>query len=436
MEKETVTIFWFRRDLRLEDNRGLYHALKGKEKVLPLFIFDKHILSSLKKEDRRVSLIMQSLQNINKKLNPYKAKVALYYGTPEEVFQQITQKFNIRKVIANEDYEPYAKERDVRIKTYLNTKQITFEKYKDHVIFEKNEITKEDQTPYYVYTPYFKKWSSLLTQKQLEIVPSETLLGNLYTKAVHTLTLKDIGFEDSSISIEKINLTSDFITKYPKTRDFPSINTSSLSVPLRFGTISVRKAVQIALQEKDNTFLKELVWREFFMQFLWAHPTIEKNCFKPKYEKVPYINNESHFKKWCEGNTGFPLVDAGMKELNSTGLMHNRVRMITSSFLCKNLLIDWRWGERYFAEKLLDYEMASNVGNWQWVAGCGTDAAPYFRIFNPIEQVKKFDKEYIYIKKWIPNFDKNNYISPIIDYAESRKQCLSAYKMALENVSN
>ena len=434
MEKHTL--FWFRRDLRIEDNHGLYKALSGKNKVIPIFIFDSNILEKLPKQDARVEFILSALGAIDIAMKRNRCNVGIYHGTPKAVFEKLLDMWSIEKVVCNEDYEPYASQRDREIKNFLEEKNIGFEQYKDQVIFAKDEVVKDDGTPYKIYTPYSRKWMSHFESLAVKHFPSEELLGRCYNeKDLPTSSLSNLGFSKSSVPQPKHVLNDTLIDEYEATRNFPYLDkTSRIGTALRFGILSVRKAVLQASARSNSTFLKELIWREFFMQILWHFPHTQKNSFKPQYDRIEWRNDENDFKKWCAGETGYPLVDAGMRELNETGFMHNRVRMLVGSFLCKHLLIDWRWGEAYFAEKLLDYEMSSNVGNWQWVAGCGVDAAPYFRIFNPTEQVKKFDKELRYIKKWVSNFQDLDYPQPIVDHKMARVRCLNTYKAALNTV--
>lgn len=434
MEKHTL--FWFRRDLRIEDNHGLYMALSGKNKVIPIFIFDSNILEKLPKQDARVEFILSALGAIDIAMKRNRCNVGIYHGTPKAVLEKLLDKWSIEKVVCNEDYEPYASQRDREIKDFLEKKNIGFEQYKDQVIFAKDEVVKDDGTPYKIYTPYSRKWISHFESLAVKHFPSEELLGRCYNeKDLPTSSLSNLGFSKSSVPQPKHVFNDTLIDEYEATRNFPYLDkTSRIGTALRFGTLSVRKAVLQAAARSNSTFLKELIWREFFMQILWHFPHTQKNSFKPQYDRIEWRNDENDFKKWCAGETGYPLVDAGMRELNETGFMHNRVRMLVGSFLCKHLLIDWRWGEAYFAEKLLDYEMSSNVGNWQWVAGCGVDAAPYFRIFNPTEQVKKFDKELRYIKKWVSNFQDLDYPQPIVDHKMARERCLNTFKAALNTV--
>jgi|TARA_B110000908_G_scaffold79638_1_gene95422 deoxyribodipyrimidine photo-lyase len=431
--KEQIHLFWFRRDLRLDDNCGLYHALNSGKKVLPIFIFDEDILSRLPNNDARVSFLHQELTNINTQLKKVGASLAVFHGKPLEVFEQLLEKHPIETVFTNHDYEPYALQRDQEIKDLLVSKSTGFKTFKDQVIFERNEIVKKDGTAYKVYTPYSKKWLEAFHHKGLQFFPSEGKLSELVQTTENPfLRLTDIGFQPSTIKVASYKVSPQLIDAYEETRNFPSKDsTSKLGTHLRFGTVSIREMVTKASKSNNIVFLKELIWREFFMQILWHYPQTTKNSFKPQYDRILWRNNEEEFKKWCIGETGYPLVDAGMRELNETGFMHNRVRMLVGSFLCKHLLIDWRFGEAYFAEKLHDYEQSSNVGNWQWVAGCGVDAAPYFRIFNPTTQIQKFDKELTYIKKWLPDFQELTYPAQIVDHKMARERCLATYKEAL-----
>jgi deoxyribodipyrimidine photo-lyase len=435
--KDKVIVFWFRRDLRLDDNVGLYQALQNGVPVLPIFIFDTEILENLPKNDARVTFIHKQLQKISNQLRTnHGSSIAQFHDTPKKVFKQLLGGFNIEAVYTNHDYEPYAKKRDEEIKSLLEENDVQFNTFKDQVIFEKDEVVKDDGDPYVVYTPFMRKWKENFNPST-HLVEYDTLsdLGkNLYeSKKLPRLSLEDMGFEESSIEVPDYTVTSDLIQKYEDTRDYPDKEkgTSRLGPHLRFGTVSIRKMVKKAIDEKNETFWNELIWREFFMQILWHFPHTVNEAFRAKYDRIEWRNNEEEFEKWKKGETGYPLVDAGMRELNETGYMHNRVRMLVASFLCKHLLIDWRWGEAYFAEKLLDYEMASNVGNWQWAAGSGVDAAPYFRIFNPTTQIKKFDKDKKYINNWVPDLQELSYPDPIVDHKMARERCLKTYKEAV-----
>ena len=432
---EQLSVFWFRRDLRIDDNVGLYHALKSGNKVLPIFIFDSEILEKLpSKKDARLEMIHTALGKLSDAMMENKCNVGMYHGKPKAVFEKLLEKYSVKKVFTNHDYEPYAKNRDEEIKNLLKKKGVAFETFKDQVIYEKSEITKDDGSPYRVYTPYSKKWIIRMRADGIPNYESEYNLENLAPIMQPQLELKDLGFEKTDRPYPKYVLNRAIIGNYEATRDYPALDqTSRTGCHLRFGTLSIRKMVSDAAMANNHTFLKELIWREFFMQILWHFPSTAKKSFKPKYERIEWLNNEDDFKKWCEGKTGYPLVDAGMRELNETGFMHNRVRMLTGSFLCKHLLVDWRWGEAYFAQKLLDYEQSSNVGNWQWVAGCGVDSSPYFRIFNPTQQMKKFDNKMRYIQKWVKEFQEPTYPKPIIEHKFARERCLKTYRAAVNS---
>jgi deoxyribodipyrimidine photo-lyase len=436
--KQTLNIFWFRRDLRLDDNVGLFHALKGNLQVLPIFIFDPEILEELPKTDARLSFIHQTLQKLKEELQTdYMSDMALYKGKPLDVFKDLLSNFHINSVFTNHDYEPYAKERDSEIEGFLSKKNIAFKTFKDQVIFEKEEVVKNDGKPYLVYTPYMTSWKAKFKTEPLKTYDSRNYFANLLQiKNAPNISLEALGFEPSNQEIANYTVDSNLIKTYEATRNFPAKeSTSRLGPHLRFGTVSIREMVKKAMVETNEVFLQELIWREFFMQILWHFPQTVHSSFKPKYDHITWRNNQTEFKLWCEGKTGYPLVDAGMRQLNQTGFMHNRVRMLVGSFLCKHLLIDWRLGEAYFAKKLHDYEMASNIGNWQWVAGCGVDAAPYFRIFNPTTQIEKFDKNLKYISKWVPEFQELTYPTPIVDHKEARERCLKVYKDALNRAN-
>lgn len=429
---QKVSLFWFRRDLRLEDNKALNAALNSGNIVLPLFIFDQEILNKLEVNDARVAFIHQCLESINRKLTALRSGLSVYTGRPSDVFQKLLVEFDLEAVYTNADYEPYALKRDSEIANLLGKHNIPLKTFKDQVIFEPNEVLKGDGQPYLVYTPYMKSWRAKLAQTAITI-DSEFKGDNLIRRETFPwISLSELGLEKSAIAVQNADLSSSLIDNYQANRNTPSKSgTSRLGPHLRFGTVSIRKMVMLGLESKDDTFLKELVWREFFMQILFHFPHSSTQCFKPQYDRIEWRNNPEEFQKWCEGQTGYPLVDAGMRELNTTGFMHNRVRMLVGSFLCKHLLIDWRLGEAYFANKLLDYEMSSNVGNWQWVAGCGVDAAPYFRIFNPHTQIDKFDPKHQYIKKWVPELNELTYPLPMVDHKFARERCLNTYKAAL-----
>tara|TARA_R110002072_G_scaffold23949_1_gene81876 strand:+ start:53692 stop:54993 length:1302 start_codon:yes stop_codon:yes gene_type:complete len=431
--KEPVNVFWFRRDLRIDDNVGFYKALNGKYPVLPIFIFDSEILDELPKNDARVTFIFEQLQKLRKSLQKEGSSIAILFGKPIEVFKTLLSDYNIQNVITNRDYEPYAKERDSNVAKVLSEENIKFHTFKDHVIFEKDEVVKADGDPYLVYTPYMKVWKEKFGEIDNKIYYTSQDLGNLYQNTrLPNLTLDDIGFEKSSIEVPDYEVTPTTIQEYEALRNYPAKDaTSRLGPHLRFGTVSIRKLIKKAISEKNETFWQELIWREFFIQILYHFPETVSNAFKSKYDRIEWRNNKDEFEKWKEGETGYPLVDAGMRQINATGYMHNRVRMVVASFLCKHLLIDWRWGEAYFAEKLLDYEQASNVGNWQWAAGSGVDAAPYFRIFNPTTQIEKYDKDKKYIKTWVKEYGTSEYPEKIVDHKEARERCLKEYKKAV-----
>lgn len=431
MDKQPVSVFWFRRDLRLHDNHGLYLALKDDLPVLPIFIFDKHILDDLEdKDDIRITFIFNEVHHIKKGIEKVGSSLIIKYDTPKAAWQQLLQEYNIKKVYFNHDYEPYAIERDKEISALLNKNNIEVKSVKDQVIFERKEILNAQDEPYKVFTPYKNQWLSQLDQQQLIPYNSEGTDNWYKMKPQEMPAISDMGFEiNTKINIPDKEIKDDLIKNYDKTRDIPAIDgTSRASHHLRFGTISIRNLVTRA-KELNSTYLNELIWREFYMMILFNFPYVVDASFNTKYDRLNWRNNEEEFALWCEGKTGVPLVDAGMRQLNETAFMHNRIRMITASYLTKNLLIDWRWGEAYFARKLLDYELASNNGGWQWVAGTGTDAAPYFRVFNPITQQKKFDPDWKYIKKWIPEINSDKYPNePIADIKTSRERALAAYK--------
>jgi len=429
-----INIFWFRRDLRLEDNHGLFEALKSGNNVIPIFIFDKNILEKLQdKQDARVTFIYDTIGELKDKIQEFGSDLNVFYGKTEFVFEEIIQKYAVGKVFANHDYEPKAIARDQQIRNLLSENNIDFQTFKDHVIFEKSEIVKDDGKPYTVFTPYSKKWKLKWEVQKDTFYTSENETQNyLKTEKEPMPSLESIGFERSNIVFPPKKVVQNIIKNYHENRDFPAKEgTSKLGIHFRFGTISIReKAKKAALI--SETYLNELIWRDFYAQILFHFPNVEKSSFRREYDNIEWLNNENTFKLWCEGKTGYPIVDAGMRELNATGYMHNRVRMVVASFLTKHLLIDWRWGEAYFAEKLLDFDLASNNGGWQWAAGCGTDAAPYFRIFNPTAQQEKFDKNFEYIKKWIPEFGTNSYPKPIVDHSFARERCLEVYKKGIK----
>jgi deoxyribodipyrimidine photo-lyase len=432
----SVQIFWFRRDLRLFDNAALYHALKTGKPVIPIFIFDTSILNQLEdKQDRRLAFIHAALHEMQDSLVKIGSSLEVYYGTPLEIFQLLSKKYSIETVFANHDYEPYAVERDQSITFYLKSQYTDFKTFKDQVIFEKTEVVKDDGKPYTIFTPYSRKWKAKLSETDLQSYPVEKYSKHFFKQTPQIIpSLKSMGFIKYDLSFPSKELPLEIIKKYTERRNFPSQEngTTKLGVHLRFGTISIR-ALTRKVMPLNETFLNELIWRDFYHMILWNFPQVGKGkSFKPAYDLIPWRNNESEFQAWCEGKTGYPIVDAGMRELNATGFMHNRVRMIVASFLCKHLLIDWRWGEAYFAQKLLDFDLAANNGGWQWASSSGCDAAPYFRVFNPTLQTEKFDKDLKYIKKWVPEFQEFNYPPPIVVHEFARKRVLDVYAKALK----
>ncbi|MDB4347569.1 DNA photolyase family protein [Bacteroidia bacterium] len=433
--KTKITVFWFRRDLRLKDNAGLFHALKGTTPVLPIFIFDKNILDKLEdKNDQRVQFIHKTIQVLKQEISNMGSDLRVFYTTPAEAFQILFNEYNLQEVITNKDYEPYAMVRDNEIRNLCKEKQISFKGCKDQVIFEENEIVKKDGKPYTVFTPYSKQWLMKFNDTaHSEPFPSEENLNNFFHINISSKmpSLSDMGFEENDSDYPPINVSQKIIESYHATRDFPALEgTSKLGIHFRFGTISIRDKVRKA-SKLNPTFLNELIWRDFYKMILFQFPHVTEGAFKPQYNQIEWSNNEKHFNAWCNGVTGYPIVDAGMRELNNTGYMHNRVRMIVASFLCKHLLIDWKWGEAYFAKKLLDFDLSANNGGWQWAAGSGCDAAPYFRIFNPYLQTERFDKERVYIKKWVPELGTSQYPEAIVEHKFARERALTTYKQGL-----
>ena len=432
---QKINIFWFRRDLRLTDNAGLYHALKSGNPVLPVFIFDKNILDKLDdKADRRVAFIHAALEEMQVELVKMNTSLQVFYAKPLEAFEKLFSTYTIEKVFTNHDYEPYAKERDDAIGAFLQEKGASLHTFKDQVIFEKDEVIKDDGKPYTIFTPYSKKWKAVLQDFHFTSYPTEKYFNNFYRQASKDIpALATMGFTHVEESFPSKALNEQLVIKYQQQRNFPAVaGTSKLGVHLRFGTISIR---QLARQCSglSETFLNELIWRDFYHMILWQFPNIGMGkAFKPAYDFIEWRDDEEAFEKWCTGQTGYPIVDAGMRELNATGFMHNRVRMIVASFLTKHLLLDWRLGEAYFAEKLLDFDLAANNGGWQWAAGSGCDAAPYFRIFNPYLQTIKFDPQLAYINKWVPELNEMYYPQPIVDHGFARKRCLEVYAKALK----
>jgi deoxyribodipyrimidine photo-lyase len=435
---QTIHICWFRRDLRLNDNAALYHALKSDQPVLPVFIFDKNILDKLEeKADRRVEFIHAALMEMQEQLTAAGSSMEVYYGTPVDIYTQLLKKYRIKKVFTNSDYEPYAIQRDADIEKLLQASGASLHSYKDQVIFEKEEILKDDGKPYTVFTPYSKRWKATLNNFYLQGYPVKKYFLNFFRQQPFKIpSLKSMGFKPVDKPFPSQQLDTELIRKYKEQRDYPAVHgTSKLGVHLRFGTISIRKLAARA-KNLNETFLNELIWRDFYHAILWHFPKVGRGkAFKAEYDFIKWRNDEKEFVQWCNGMTGYPIVDAGMRELNETGFMHNRVRMITASFLAKHLLIDWRLGEAYFAQKLLDYDLAANNGGWQWAAGSGCDAAPYFRIFSPSRQTENFDKQLKYIRKWVSELDELSYPLPMVDHDFARKRCLEVYSKALKDAA-
>jgi len=423
-----ISVFWFRRDLRLEDNTALQQALSNPMPVLPIFIFDKQITDELPHDDARITFIYNQLFEIHRQLETLGSGLLILKGNPLRIWNELISSFSINSVFFNKDYEPYALERDKSVINFLNKNNISTHSFKDQVIFEGNDVVKSDRSPYTVFTPYKRKW----LEKFFEVGSgtTEILHGKNFYSHIHSFpSIEYLGFELSPLSVRDYDIND--LSNYGETRNYPALDsTSHLSTHLRFGTVSIRKIIMQSIHNYPD-FVSELIWREFFMQILFHFPRVTYENFKVKYNGIRWRNNENEFELWCAGKTGFPIVDAGMRQLNATGYMHNRVRMVTASFLCKHLLIDWKWGEAYFAEKLLDFELSSNNGNWQWAAGTGCDAAPYFRIFNPIEQQKKFDKEFTYIRKWVPEFGTDEYPEPVVDHSFARNRALETYRRGI-----
>jgi deoxyribodipyrimidine photo-lyase len=431
MARPAVNIFWFRRDLRLHDNHGLFNALQSGRPVLPVFIFDRSILDKLEdRADRRVEFIHRSLAEMQRFFLAMGSSLDVRYGFTLDVYRQLIEEYDVGEVYTNHDYEPYARKRDADISGMLQQHGAIMKTYKDHVIFEKSEVVKDDAKPYTVFTPYSRKWKAHAPSLRFPSFETEKHFASFYKQPPKALPeLESMGFESAGLSFPEKEVRDELIRRYAERRDFPATpGTSRLGVHLRFGTISIRELATRAAK-LNETYLNELIWREFYQMILWHFPQVgEGRAFRPEYELIPWRNNEEEFRHWCEGTTGYPIVDAGMRELNETGYMHNRVRMIVASFLAKHLLIDWRWGEAYFAGKLLDFDLASNNGGWQWAAGSGCDAAPYFRVFNPTLQTQKFDPKHEYIRKWVPEFEELTYPRPIVQHEFARKRCLETYK--------
>jgi len=431
---ENLTLFWHRRDLRIHDNAGLFKALKHGRKVQPIFIFDTNILSKLPKDDQRVLFIHQTIRRLQDTYRKLGASLWVFHGNPLQIVPELVRKYAIEKVFCNRDYEPEAIQRDQFIYEELQKLHCSFSGSKDQVIFEKDEVVKPNGNPYHVFTPYMKRWKEKLDDFYLKSYPVEKYTSNLNHGTAFPLpNLEELGFSETQTQhFPSLTIPAKILQDYHNTRDIPAIEgTSRLSIHLRFGTLSIRELAVLA-KENNEKYLNELIWRDFYQMILYWYPESIDHSFKYEYDRIKWEFDKEQFLAWCEGKTGYPLVDAGMRELNQTGHMHNRIRMVVASFLCKHLLHDWRLGERYFAEKLLDFELASNVGGWQWAAGSGVDAAPYFRIFNPTSQQEKFDPEFEYIKKWVPEFGTPDYPEPIVEHKWARERVLERYKKALK----
>ncbi|WP_256003720.1 cryptochrome/photolyase family protein [Pedobacter deserti] len=434
---QEISICWLRRDLRLEDNAALYHALRNEYPVLILFIFDKNILNKLSdRYDPRVTFIHDTIRQLKDELEKNGSSMLVLYDTPEQAWSAVVRKYNIKAVYTNHDYEPYARERDDALAEFLRSEDIIFKTFKDQTIFDRDELLKSDGKPYTVFTPYYREWQKKLTPFYFRPYPTERYFKNLWKTAPADLpSIEELGFSRSDKALPSREFEHK-LQSYEQDRDFPSADaTTHIGIHLRFGTVSIRRAAAKALEHGAHKWLSELAWRDFYMMILWHFPHTVSQSFKPAYDQIEWRNNESEFNAWCRGETGFALVDAGMRQLNATGFMHNRLRMLTASFLTKHLLVDWRWGEAYFAEKLLDYEMASNVGGWQWACGCGNDAAPYFRIFNPELQLLKYDPKLEFVSKWIPELKQQMHVTPIVEHAFARERALRTFKKALNTAS-
>lgn len=451
------TICWVRRDLRLHDHAALSAALKEGETTV-VFVYDANILEKLEeKEDRRITFIMQSLKEMQKTLSDKGSDLVILIGKPEEEIPKFAKTHGAWGVFCNRDYEPYAKKRDKEVSEKLAEDGIEFFQYKDSVVFEAEQIRTGSGDVYKVFTPFKNNWLKHFEAQDKLLPEFPCDLKNLdksHKKSAfdEARIYKKIGFKECVPFLEggtkagqkQLKAFLKTVEDYDHDRDFPAIHgTSLLSVYIRHGAISIRemvKAVSGLRSQGAKTWLSELIWREFYQMLLDSYPEIEKEPFRPEYGKIKWLGKKEHFRAWCEGKTGFPIVDAAMRCLNETGRMHNRLRMITASFLCKILLYNWKDGEMYFAAKLLDYDLAANNGGWQWSASSGADAQPYFRIFNPWTQSKKFDEDGEFIKEWCPELadlsakdlhapilDHKTYPTPIVDYKKNRERCLVMY---------
>ena len=426
------SIVWLRRDLRLKDNRALVEAARVSKEVQLVFVFDDNILKKLPKKDRRITFIIESLLDLQEQLIKQGSNIIILKGDPKVEILKIMKDYDA--IFANKDYEPLAKSRD----SFISSKLENFFMYKDHVVMESDEVKKDDGEYYKVFTPYKRKWIENLDEHHFQEFSCKIKYASNKKLYNRKNLFELINFQDTPDNIIKggeknaekmfIDFLENKINKYDKTRDEVSIDgTSNLGIHFRFGTISIRKVLRAILNRDDSgtaVWLSELIWRDFYQTILDLNPRIANESFKSKYNEFQWENDRELFEKWKKGETGFLLIDAAMKCLNKTGFMHNRLRMLCANFLCKILLIDWRWGEKYFAEKLLDYDMAANNGGWQWSSGTGCDAQPYFRIFRPESQEKKYDSEHKFINKWVSDMK----IKPCVDYKERRKYALDKFK--------
>jgi|SRR6476661_159510 len=434
-----ICLFWHRRDLRIHDNAGLAAALDSGLPVLPLFIYDSDILTQLPdKADARLTFIYDQVERLATETETAGGTFLARYGRPAEVLAQLADELDIAAVHTNEDYEPYARQRDGEVGEMLAQRGIAFYLYKDQVVFAKDDIMTKSGTVPKVFGAYHKAYLERLTDELLlpygsqDAFRAENLHRLTKAQAGTRPTLEELGFERREQYSPTVELPAeDVVRNYHRTRDTPALTngTTRLSVQLRFGTVSVRQAMRQA-RALNPKLLAEIIWRDFFMMLLWHFPGTATEAYDPKMRAIPYRNNEDEFRAWCEGHTGYPLVDAGMRELNATGYLPNRVRMTVAGFLVKHLFIDWRWGERYFADKLLDYELAINVGNWQWMAGTGAVAAPWFRVYSPQNQLEQVDPELKYVKSWVPELGTAGYPAPIVEHKFARDRAVEAIRAA------
>jgi deoxyribodipyrimidine photo-lyase len=415
-----TALFWFRRDLRIADNAGLYHALKSARRVHCVFVFDTDILDALaNKADRRVEFIHGCVTALREALQKAGGDLMVQHGRARDLVPQLAKSIGADAVFTNEDYEPTAVQRDQAVERVLKKSAIAFFACKDHVLFAKDEVMTQAHTPYTVFTPYKSACLKKLDAFYLSAYPTENYLSRLARPGATTTVpaLEDMGFEVTNLknlgikpgTQGALQVLDDFLQRiddYRDKRDFPALKgVSYLSAHNRFGTVSIRHLARLAVERRSagaDTWLSELIWRDFYFQILYHFPHVCDSAFKPKYKDLAFENDKSLFAAWCEARTGYPIIDAAMRQINQTGFMHNRLRMIVASFLTKDLLIDWRWGEKYFADHLNDFDLAANNGGWQWAASTGCDAQPYFRIFNPVSQSQRFDPVGKFIRRYLP----------------------------------